>query len=204
MSAANLIPIPPDVPTVASWFTALLPRGPAWQTDDNTRSADVSTLRQFWAAVATTWQELETQIGNTIGEFFCETSVTDTDWWLLDYGLPNACDPTGATACVVETSGTGQSLTFYQAVASALGYATAMQWVLGGIYVDSIFKFPGVYSTLYVQIDSAASSRGFAIITCGTWELGDEMALGVADYSGLACVLETMVPAHISIIVEII
>ena len=132
-------PSPADV--IAATL-ALLPRGRAWQNheggpleenvpgfarlgfDDEAFSISrtkASVLRQYWTAVAQVIYFVTLRICQLRMEFWCATRNETNDIWMIEYGLPDACDPFPELCAKVAAIG-GTRCEYYTYIAERAGW----------------------------------------------------------------------------------
>lgn len=192
----------PDTDDAFETFLALLPRGRAWQSGaSGTVTPAESVMKRFWRAVATPWAAAEQAICDAYLDLSCATAEGDLDLWLEDYGLPDACDPSGDDLCAKVRTVGGDSASYWTGVAAGIGIVADIRFLKGD---PDDPDHPGVAATLYARIDTLAS---FAADRrppfCGNWNLGVQR-LGDPDASRFACMLDNALPAHLDAIVEFV
>lgn len=128
---------------------ALLPRGRAWQThEDSTidrvetgHNAQVGTfevgatgigaepvietltvLEQYWAAHAEVLDYLHRRACALLEEFFCATTVEQRAEWGIDYGFPDPCEPWDDLCHKVAAQG-GATCAYIAGVAARRGWS---------------------------------------------------------------------------------
>ncbi len=120
----------------------LLPRGRAWQTHEggpiagydptfepfafasDTFATDhprKSILWQYWASAADVWTFFVQRLCALRMEFWCATQSETRDWWMTEYGLPDACDPFPDLCAKVAAIG-GTRCEYYAAIAARAGW----------------------------------------------------------------------------------
>lgn len=110
-----------DVDAMTAQTLALLPRGRAWQTDES-GPAPGSVLYGYWRSVAEAFAFINGRLCALHNEFFCATrSETDPEW-MLEYGLPDDCDPF-ADVCVKVAATGGATCDYLTWVAARAGWA---------------------------------------------------------------------------------
>jgi len=178
----------------------LLPQGRAWQSHDASIGRDVSVLQQVLHAMAGPMAEMDVAATAMVDEFYCATASADLDLWLVDYGLPDDCDPFSNSLCDKVLFNGGVSLAYYRQLVMAAGWSVSLRWLHG---TDP--EFPGVYATLHAVIDpfnSPAVTDGAAILD-GTWTLPDQH-LAVISPEDVVCLLDRIIPAYCAITYEVI
>lgn len=178
----------------------LLPQGRAWQSHDAAIGRDVSVLQQALYAMAGPMAAMDEAAVAMADEFYCSTASQDVDLWLLDYGLPDDCDPFSASLCDKVLFTGGVSLGYYEQLVLAAGWSVDLRWLKGN---DD--TYPGVYATLHAVIDSANSpavTEGAAILD-GSWTLPDKH-LAIVTAEDVVCLLDRIIPAYCAITYEVI
>jgi hypothetical protein len=179
----------PDAENAYRTFLMLLPRGRAWNTSDVNYERDTN-IKRFWSGIGITWSHLEAALCNSLNEWFCYSSDTDLDLWQLDYGIPDECDLYNASVCNKVQASHSISAEALVTLLQADGYSAEARWLTG----DDL-EFPGVYSTLYVQVDPYLSTA-FTHRCQVPFYLGQGRRLGTPDASQIQCMLERYIPAH--------
>jgi hypothetical protein len=111
-------------PTIEQTLDAvlkLLPRGRAWQTNEGLPKSP-SILWQFWRAYADVAQFFVDTICALRLEFWCSTHSQTHPEWLIEYGLPDACDPFPDLCTKVAAIG-GTRCEYYQEIAARMGWS---------------------------------------------------------------------------------
>lgn len=122
---------------------ALLPRGRAWQSNIggpepyrdapfdpaafdpetfDTDSRPGSVMFRFWSAVATVFDYAHQRLCALALEMFCATASELRDQWMIEYGLPDPCDPFPDLCAKVSAIG-GTRCEYYAAVAARAGWS---------------------------------------------------------------------------------
>ena len=104
----------PTLDDTTSALLALLPRGRAWQTNEgvpmpgqeigfappgfnndafSTVETKPSIIWQYWRSVAVVFQYATERLCALRQEFWCQSASETRDEWMVEYGLPDACDP---------------------------------------------------------------------------------------------------------------
>lgn len=176
----------------------LLPPGRAWQRHDGAIERRQSVLKSILWAIAGPWYSLEKAICDARDELHCATADVDLDLWYEDFGLPDDCDPLDGDLCAKAAAAGGTSIAYYEEIAARFGFVTAMRFLKGD---DA--TYPGVWATLHVVIDEAASPAVSGITLIGNIVVG-VFRFGVPETAELACKLERMLPAHMNITYEVV
>jgi uncharacterized protein YmfQ (DUF2313 family) len=82
----------PTVEDTRAALLALLPRGRAWRNDDGSIEPG-SVLYQFWTAAAYVINYANERLCALALEMLCATETETDDQWMIEYGLPDPCDP---------------------------------------------------------------------------------------------------------------
>ncbi|GJE27940.1 hypothetical protein [Methylobacterium organophilum] len=195
----------PDLDDCHAEFRALLPSGLAWAAAHRPGSVQWG----FWRGVAHVFAFAHQRICDLRRQFWCGTTDELEDAWLVEYGLPDACDPFPDLCSKVAALG-GTRCDYYREIARRAGweiecssdngdcasYADMMVMdcaVAGGDYVRSHLLFT-VYlnqSPAYTQTSAGAVSMDCSIL--------DAVFGCDPDISALACLLERVVPAHVEV-----
>ena len=189
---------------------ALLPRGRAWQTHEGGPRPG-SVLYGFWRSVAGVFAFANARLCALRAEFFCSTKRETYDLWLAEYGLPDECDPFPDLCAKVAAQG-GAHGEPYRALAAAAGWDIECfeQDDPCGIIADcnlvdhesSVAGNAQIPATVYIRVHRATSPaysgplRGEAYADCF---VVDGLLNCPPDISGLVCVLNRIVHAHVRI-----
>lgn len=201
-------PLCGDADALTAQAIALLPRGRAWQTDENGPRPG-SILYGYWRSVAETFAFLNQRLCDLHAEFFCATrSETDAEW-MAEYGLPDECDPFPDLCAKVAARG-GPDCDVYKAVAAEAGWdidCTEATETCGSFadcaFADNMIAangpVPAVISIRVYRDTSPAYSgglRGGAYADC---LIADGILDCPPDISGLICILNRIVHAHVRV-----
>lgn len=172
-----------------------------------------SVLHQFWAAVAEVYGYLNERLCALKLEFFCATANETLDLWNLEYGLPDACDPFPNLCAKVAATG-GVGCDYYRQVAADAGWSIACSPQFSAICAQfglvrfgsgSSFGGEGGVSTIHVVVDLEQSSAFQGLSQAqpffGALQFGNTLNCA-PDISGLQCLLERIVRAHVAIIYQ--
>lgn len=196
----------PDLDDCHAEIRALLPRGLAWEAAHRAGSVQWG----FWRAVAQVTAFAHARICDLRRQFWCDAADELEDQWLVEYGLPDACDPFPDLCAKVAALG-GTQCEYYREIARRAGwavlcsndtadcgsYADAMVAdcaVVGGEFARSRLVF-----TVYLNQSPAytASATGPVVADCA---ILDAVFGCDPDISALACLLERIVPAHVELV----
>jgi uncharacterized protein YmfQ (DUF2313 family) len=172
-----------------------------------------SVLHQFWAGVAEVFAHVYARVAALAAEFFCATANETLDLWNQEYGLPDACDPAPNLCAKVAISG-GTQCSYFQEVAANAGWditcesppanVCAMTGIAatGGVFTGGA---AGV-SSILVFVDLAVSSAYQGSIQTqpltGIYLTGLPVACA-PDITGLTCILDRIVPAHVQVAYDV-
>lgn len=193
----------PSAEEITEQALALLPRGRAWPREEGT------VLRQYWRAVAEVVAFLVARICALRLEFWCATHSETHDQWMIEYGLPDACDPFPDLCTKVAAIG-GTRCEYYAAVAARAG------WSIDCGVVDSDCGTPvGNFevgcseiggeiggATIIITVYLDDSPAYVAPATSGPFVGNMSVGRGLdcpPDITPLQCVLDRVVHAHIVI-----
>lgn len=215
---------------------ALLPRGRAWQTHEggpvagygvgfdpggfnpdgfSTTYQKPSVIRQFWSAVADVFSYLTDRLCALRLEFWCASQSETTDLWMLEYGLPDACDPFPDLCTKVAAIG-GTRCEYYAAVAARSGWVIECISIVNdcGTRVGSRTSMAGraitgplrnsatILIRVYLGDSVAYVGGGRRPPLAGRLKAGRRLSC-LPDISPLQCTLERIVHAEILINYEV-
>jgi len=197
----------PTSDDIVAQLVALLPPGLAWQTT----ALDTPIRWGFFKAFADVLADVEAFICTLIKEFFCQTHTLTQDWWLLDYGLPDSCDPYPDVCAKVMAQG-GANCAYWQNVAASAGWNIACG--------QSIFATTGCAQAGCAQAGNSVARGSLLIIVflssspafqqsfthiarAGCVLAGQILGCG-PDIGPLVCLLDRILPAHAQITYEVV
>ena len=179
----------------------LLPRGVAWAS----ARRDGSVMARFFRALARPLAAVEARVCDLWFEFFCHSASETRDWWLIDHGLPDACDP-WPDPCVKRRSIGATRCADWAAAAEAAGWSLACELrdACGGRAGEARVGFragtPWLGPILVLTVDLAASPAMTAPrrrpMRAGGYRAGQAVGCG-PDISALQCLLERLIPDHL-------
>lgn len=231
----------PTEPQIRDQILALLPRGRAWQTNEGgpikgwepafdansfnpnafqTTRRKFSVLWQYWAAFASVVYFLHQRLCALRMEFWCATKTETLDQWMVEYGLPDACDPFPDLCTKVSALG-GTRCEYYAAVAARGGWSIECfygRWcgTLPGQAGAMAGRFqPGRrgFAQMFIRVDLANSPAyqgplGPEAPRCFTLRAGRPLRCPPdpfnPDISALECLMARVVHAEIQIVYEAI
>jgi hypothetical protein len=180
---------------------ASLPRGRAWRTHETGPLPD-SVLWRFWRAASEMFAFVNQRLCDLHPEFFCASAQETRDLWMLEYGLPDGCDPYPDLCAKVAASG-GATCDYLAFVAARAGWSIRCGLACGaeagcaeaGLAVAGPGGANGVLiitvdvsqSPAYTPADSAAEA--------GCLESGAAISCDPLD--PLRCLIERVAHAHL-------
>lgn len=214
---------------------ALLPRGRAWQTHETgpsegierafqpdafqpdafvTNESPRSVLWQFWAAIAEMLEFVVDRICALRLEFWCATHSETHDWWMQEYGLPDACDPFPDLCTKVSAVG-GTRCEYYADVAARAGWTivcddgTQQCGARAGCSFAGNARAGGRTSAGTVRVLVFVKESPSFTLPLSEPSLAGRMRAGRRhscgpDISPLQCLLDRVVHAHITIDYQIV
>lgn len=238
-------PAPWRCPTASEVLASamqLLPRGRAWQSTEGgpkpgvvqafdspafdaeafqTKSRKPSVLMEFWQAVAQAFTFVNQRLCDLRLEFWCATHKETHDLWMLEYGLPDACDPFPDLCTKVAAIG-GTRCDYYAMIAARAGWAISCETDIG------CGARPGCSSALagramagktryasrlrvFIDLDNSPAFTGGALTTrplVGRFRSGRRMTcvetISDINITPLECIMARVVHAEIQIVYEVI
>lgn len=205
---------------------ALWPRGRAWPVSDGSTPtnylswlATLVGLPKSWptgfvqagytAAISLVRNYIETRLCALRLEFWCASETETNDQWLIEYGLPDDCDPFPDLCTKVAAIG-GTRCEYYAAIAARAGWSITCLTRFNdcGVGVGCFEtgcstigpKATGSAIVITVSLgNSPAYSAPLATLPfVGNFEVG----LGLdcsPDLTPLQCILERVIHAHVTI-----
>lgn len=219
-------------PTFVESFTAtcaLWPRGRAWPVSNGATPAfylawfaGLVGLPAVWptgfvqaaytAAIAAVRNYVETRLCALRLEFWCQTQSETHDQWMIEYGLPDICDPFPDLCTKVAAIG-GTRCEYYATIAARAGWTITCETVTNDCG-DSVGclevgcgtigpQAPGsqILITVYLSQSPAYTAAVGILPYIGNFEIGAALACE-PDITALQCVLERVVHAHVTIVYE--
>ncbi|WP_454626967.1 hypothetical protein [Bradyrhizobium cenepequi] len=209
--------------------SALWPRGRAWPVNDGgttvtnylTWLAGLVGLPTSWptgfvqagytAAIAAVRNYIETRLCALRLEFWCATHSETHDQWMIEYGLPDPCDPFPDLCTKVAAIG-GTRCEYYAEIAWRVGWKIDCDAYLNycgaqagcaqaGCDIVGPMPTQGVYLQINVYLSESPAYLGptGARPFVGVFEAGQGLDCG-PDISALECVLSRVVHAHMNIV----
>lgn len=133
----------PTLEEITEATLALLPRGRAWQTNEGgpqpgydaafapqgfqdtafpVKGKRISVLWQYWRSYAVVVHYLTERLCALREEFWCHSVNETRDEWMVEYGLPDPCDPFPDLCTKVAAVG-GTRCEYYAEVAARMGWS---------------------------------------------------------------------------------
>jgi hypothetical protein len=222
----------PTLEEITSATLALLPRGRAWQTNEggpqpgrdiafapNAYQNDVfatdakrhSVLWQYWRSFAVEVHFLTQRLCALREEFWCSSINETRDEWMVEYGLPDECDPF-PDLCTKVTAIGGTRCEYYAEVAARMGWeiecdeslsrcGSVMNSRAGKAKTGSVQRAAKLRVIVHLQSSTAYSSGGNLRPLAGRLRAGRRMSCG-PNVSPLQCLMSRVVHAEIEITYE--
>lgn len=191
----------PTADELAPQALALLPQGRAWATSDGAFMG-TSVIARFARSVSDVFAFAYQRICDLREEFWCATHFETHAEWMLEYGLPDACDPF-PDLCVKVAALGGASCEYLTLVAARAGWDIAcgepcsaeagcieagMPPGVGVPHGTLIIVVRSASSPAYVDLDSQAEA--------GCYEAGQDVRCDPLE--GLRCLLDRVIHAHLA------
>lgn len=199
----------PDLDAVHGTLRDLLPRGRAWAAAHRPGT----TLWRFWRAVAHLFYYANVRICAAADEYFCSTARETHDLWLVEYGLPDACDPFPDLCAKVAALG-GARCDYYVEIAARAGWSitcggvgTACGAQAGCAQAGDARPGAGagpaqLRITIHLAASPAYAGPARFRPQAGALKAGQRLACG-PDVSPVICLLERVLHAHLDVIYEV-
>jgi len=209
---------------------ALLPRGRAWQSNlggpepyrdaafsagsfdpaaYDAKPTSGSVMYRFWSAVAGVIDFAHQRLCALALEMFCATANETRDQWMIEYGLPDPCDAYPDLCTKVAATG-GTRCEYFAVIASRAGWAIwcddGSEWCgdqIGDFFAGAGMIGNALAAVLTITVDTHASPSFTGSVQTppqpGLLMAGLPLACD-PDISSLQCLLERIVPAHVSLV----
>jgi hypothetical protein len=219
-------------PTLFESFIAtsnLWPRGRAWPVSDGSTPTNYwnwlislgGALPTSWptgfvqagyaAAIAVVRNYIETRLCALRLEFWCQTKTETLDQWMIEYGLPDPCDPFPDLCTKVAAIG-GTRCDYYALVAARAGWTIQCITLEENTCGDSVGCMEAgcgqvgplmtVGAVLLIVVNLSESPAYQVPLEVepfvGNFAVGSSLACG-PDLTSLQCILERVVHAHLVI-----
>lgn len=187
----------------------LLPRGRAWDA----ARREGTTLWRFWRALAHLFQFINARICAASEEFFCSTANETRDGWLIEYGLPDDCDPFPDLCTKVAAIG-GTRCDYYAAVAARAGWSISCDEGSDGCGTMAgcgkagaavAGRRPGPSQLrIIIHLDESPSYQAPTVprAQSGCIKAGQRLSCG-PNVSPVICLIERVVHAHLNVTYEV-
>lgn len=198
----------PGLDEITQQTLALLPRGRAWRSHRQTPEPS-SVLWQYWRSVSELSAFFVERVCALRLQFWCATQSETRDQWMIEYGLPDACDPFPDLCSKVAAIG-GTRCEYYAIIAARAGWAIDCG-VLNETCGDEAGcgqagcaqaggQVGGSILVINVHLDQspAYTAAAESVPYAGNFGAGGSLACD-PDITALQCVLERVVHAHITI-----
>lgn len=226
----------PSFADVLSATLALLPRGRAWQTHEggplpgaveafnpdafnvdafSTENRRASIIWQFWAAAASLFTFVNQRLCDLRLEFWCATQSETHDLWLIEYGLPDLCDPFPDVCTKVAAIG-GTRCEYFAAIAARAGWVIDCSEAFNecGTLIGSAGSLAGrmrpghrraamFVVRVFLAESPAFTGDAFSRAQAKRFRTGRRLMCG-PNISGLQCLMARMVHAELLISYEVI
>lgn len=227
--ANNPVSQPFHCPTFLESFLAtcaLWPRGRAWPVSDGTTPhrfyqwiGRLVGLPKAWpsgfvqagysAAIALVRNYIETRLCALRNEFWCATITETRDQWMIEYGLPDDCDPFPDLCTKVAAQGSARC-EYYAAIAARAGWTISCNVIvndcgdgigcmqIGCGQIGPLSTASTLLITVYLNESSAYVVPLEVLPYIGNFQIGGGLDC-TPDLSTLQCLLERVVHAHVVI-----
>ncbi len=208
----------------------LLPRGRAWQSNEGgplpglvrafdpgvfddppfqTRSRVPSGLLGFWRSISTVVAFILQRYCDLRLEFWCATHKETHDLWMMEYGLPDSCDPFPDLCTKVAALG-GATCEYYAEVAARAGWSIACESInndcggMAGTFQAGCSwpggQIGGARLLIVVNLNESPAYTAPAEVLpyAGHMQAGGGLACD-PDITPLKCILDRVVHAHIEV-----
>lgn len=182
-----------------NWLTALIGSPAAWPSG--------FVQAAYSAAIAAVRNYIETRLCALRLEFWCATQSETNDRWLIEYGLPDACDPFPDLCTKVAAIG-GTRCEYYAEIAARAGWSISCTTInddCGTALGDFEIGCTGLggsigAATILITVFLNESSAYIAPLETGpfigNFQIGGSLACD-PDITALRCVLDRVIHAHI-------
>jgi hypothetical protein len=226
---------PQTLDEVTEQTLKLLPRGRAWQTNEglpprgmeaafnpeafnndafSTQDRTGSVLWQYWRSFAVMMYFFYVRLCALREEFWCHSINETRDEWMIEYGLPDPCDPF-PDLCTKVTALGGTRCEFYAEIAARGGWTIDCQETYSRCGGRAGCSFAGNYRAgstigraelrIIVYLDQSPSWQEegrFLPSLAGRMRAGRRLSCG-PDLFPLQCLLSRVVHAEILTIYEV-
>lgn len=223
----------PTLEEITEATLALLPRGRAWQTNEGlpqpgysaafapqafqdsafpVTGKRISVLWQYWRAFSDVLYFLNQRLCALREEFWCASINETRDEWMVEYGLPDACDPFPDLCTKVAAIG-GTRCEYYAEVAARMGWSIecrervlfcgsrAKTALAGRARAGRVLSIAQLQVIVHLGSSPAYSGGYIAPPLAGRFRAGRRHTCG-PDLSPLKCLMSRVVHAEIQIVYE--
>lgn len=203
----------PTLDEITEQTLALLPRGRAWRSHRQ-GPEPTSVLWQFWRSVSELAAWYVERVCALRLEFWCATQSETRDQWMIEYGLPDICDPFPDLCTKVAAIG-GTRCEYYAFIASRAGWSIVCETMADSCGAMAGLAQAGCASpggriggaTIVITVllnESPAYTGAIEVLPyAGNFQAGAALACD-PDITPLKCVLDRVVHAHIVINYQIV
>jgi uncharacterized protein YmfQ (DUF2313 family) len=205
---------------------ALWPRGRAWPVSDGSTPSNYLGWIAALVGVPVSWPTGFVQAGYSAAlawlrnyaetrlcalrlEFWCQTETETNDQWMIEYGLPDDCDPFPDLCTKVAAIG-GTRCEYYAAIAARAGWTIECLtrsndcgegigcFEVGCDQVGPLAPGSTLVITVHLGASAAYTAQVAGLPYVGNFEVGMDLAC-TPDLTPLQCILERVVHAHVTI-----
>lgn len=187
---------------------ALLPRGRAWRSHRQ-GPEETSVIGQYWRSVAEVFAFMVQRVCQLRLEFWCQTMSETEPEWLVEYGLPDLCDPFPDLCTKVSAIG-GTRCEYYAEVAERAGWSIACGnndnicgaqagCAQAGCSFSGNLSYASRLLILVYLGESPSYVAGYLSLPFAGCMMAGQQHSCPPDISSLQCVLDRVVHAHIEI-----
>lgn len=203
---------------------ALWPRGRAWPVSDGVTPSSFYSwisrlvgLPKSWptgfvqagysAAIALVRNYIETRLCALRNEFWCATINETRDQWMIEYGLPDDCDPFPDLCTKVAALG-GTRCDYYAAIAARAGWSISCNIIvnncgdgigcleIGCGQLGPLSTGTALVITVFLNESAAYVAPLEVLPYMGNFQIGGGLDCA-PDLAPLQCLLERVVHAHV-------
>lgn len=203
----------PSLDETATQVLALLPRGRAWRTHRQSVDPD-SVLYKYWRSFAEVLSFFNERVCAVRLEFWCATQSETYDQWMIEYGLPDGCDPYPDLCAKVSAIG-GSTCAYYTEAAARIGWtiecgalvedcgAVMGCALMGNAFTGGIAPKPQLRIRVDLVNSPAFAGKYGAQPVMGCLQMGEALNCE-PDITSLICLLERIVQAHVEVVYVVI
>lgn len=186
-----------------------MPRGVAWLSVFD----PTSVMYGYFRAIATTYQWANDQFCQSLREFFCATRLWLTDDYMVEFGLPDPCNPNldPCSLLPIESAKCGDLVTFaadagWSLVCAELYQTASLCAVTGcastgaGFAAGALLIYVSASGSIAFDPGQSASS---GLAASGITVSGCDNA-GPGTIEALHCLIDSFLPAHIFYTLQVV